>query len=153
MQTGLGDGNSNPYWCYIRGLRQDHIGVSPLNNDGRLKPDGLRKAEILSRQFKQVFINKVKINIDRSFSPNFLSAHSLILSQKDVENVLYGLDVSKTSGLDPADYLKFVHWIRPSHVCHIHLELEYLPSDWLTAYMTPIVKMELVVPWRIQNLI
>ena len=116
-------------------------------------PMDFGKPRFLVANSNKFFINEVKINIDRSFSPNFLLAHSLILSQKDVENVLYGLDVSKTSGLDPADYLKFVHWIRPSHVCHIHSELEYLPSDWLTAYMTPIVKMELVVPWRIQNLI
>ena len=39
LQTGLDEGNSKPFWRYIRSLRQDNIGVSPLKNGGKLEPD------------------------------------------------------------------------------------------------------------------
>ena len=95
----LEEGNSKPFWQYIWNLRQDNISVSPLKNEGRLEPDRLQKAEILSRQFKSVFTNEDKISVDKLFCPNFPPTNSLVVSQKLVK-LLSGLDVSKAAGPD-----------------------------------------------------
>ena len=98
LQTGLEEGNSKLFWHYIWNLRQDNS-VSPLKNEGRLEPDRLQKAEILSRQFKSVFTNEDKISVYRLFCPNFPPTNSLVVSQKLVK-LLSGLDVSKAAGPD-----------------------------------------------------
>ena len=52
------DFNADPkkFWSYIKGKRQESIGVSPLKNqDGFLKSDSDSKAEILNTQFKSFY--------------------------------------------------------------------------------------------------
>ena len=144
LQTSLDEGNSKPFWRYIRSFRQDNIGVSPLKN-GRLEPGGLQKAEILSHQFKSVFTNEDKICVDRLFGPNFPQIDSLVVAQKGVEKLLSGLDVSKAAGPDliPCRLLKgFSSELAPV-LCIIFtqsLKTRELPSNWLKAYITPVFK-------------
>ena len=55
LSLSLGEGNSKPFWQYVRAQRQDDIGISALMENGNLVSDALGKAEILSRQFSSVF--------------------------------------------------------------------------------------------------
>ena len=49
-------GNPKKFWSYIKSAGQEASGVSPLKNeDGFLKSDSLRRANILNRQFESVF--------------------------------------------------------------------------------------------------
>ena len=145
LQTGLDEGNSKPFWRYIRSLRQDNIGVSPLKNGGKLEPDGLQKAEILSHQFKSVFTNEDRISVDRLFGPNFPQIDSLVVAQKGMEKLLSGLDVNKAAGPDaiPCRLLKGLSNELAPVLCAIFMQslnTGELPSDWLKAYITPVFK-------------
>ena len=145
LQTGVDEGKSKPFWRYIRSLRQNNIGVSPLKNGGKLEPDGLQKAEILSHQFKSVFTNEDKISVDRLSVPNFPQIDSLVVAQKGVEKLLSGLDVSKDAGPDtiPCRLLKGLFNELAPGLCAIFvqsLNTGELPSDWLKAYITPVFK-------------
>ena len=52
---GLEEGSTKPFWRYIKSLRRDNSGISPLKQDGKLHNDPKDKAEILNNQFKSVF--------------------------------------------------------------------------------------------------
>ena len=97
------------------------MGMSPLKNGGRLEPDGLQKAKILSHQFKSVFTNKDKISVDRLCGPDFPQIDSLVVTQKNVEKLLSGLDVSKATGPDaiPWQLLKGLSNERTPVLCAI----------------------------------
>ena len=44
---GLQNNNSKPLWGYIKGKRNDNLGVSPLKEDGKIHSESKKKAEIL----------------------------------------------------------------------------------------------------------
>ena len=52
---GLEEGSTKPFWRYVKSLRRDNSGISPLKQDGKLHNDSKDKAEILNNQFKSVF--------------------------------------------------------------------------------------------------
>ena len=54
LQIALEQGDSGPFWRYIRSQKQDNVGISPLKDGGKLHTDSIKKAESLSNQFKSV---------------------------------------------------------------------------------------------------
>ena len=52
---GLEEGSTKQFWRYVKSLRRDNSGISPLKQDGKLHNDSNDKAEILNNQFKSVF--------------------------------------------------------------------------------------------------
>ena len=55
LQTSLEDGNSKPFYRYVKSKKEDNIGVSPLKEDGKLHVSAQKKCEILAAQFRSVF--------------------------------------------------------------------------------------------------
>ena len=51
----LEEGNNKPIWSYVRGQREDNVGVYPLKKAGQLHSDRREKYEILADQFSSVF--------------------------------------------------------------------------------------------------
>ena len=46
------------FWSFIKSLRQDNTGISPLKDNGRLFDAARDKANILKRQYKSVFTDE-----------------------------------------------------------------------------------------------
>ena len=48
---------SKNFWKYVKNLRKDRVGVSPLKLDGKVLVGGAEKADALNNQFYSVFTN------------------------------------------------------------------------------------------------
>ena len=55
LQIALEQRDPGPFWRYIRSQKHDNVGISPVKDGGKLHTDSMKKAEILSNQFKSVF--------------------------------------------------------------------------------------------------
>ncbi len=55
LAEGLAEGNTRPFWRYIKSRKQDSFGIAPLKEDGVVHSEAREKAEILNRQFESVF--------------------------------------------------------------------------------------------------
>ncbi|XP_072028466.1 uncharacterized protein [Amphiura filiformis] len=100
--------NTKPFWNYIKSLRRDVFGVSPLNLTGRIASSAKEKAETLNKQFCSVFTRE-----DLSSIPNLgVSAvpdmPNITITTFGVEKLLKNLKINKASGPDniPARILK-----------------------------------------------
>ena len=54
LQLGLEEGNSRPFWRYIKSQKQDNVGIPALSHKDKLVTNNTQKAEILNDQFKSV---------------------------------------------------------------------------------------------------
>ena len=61
---GLEDGNSEPFWSYIKSLWQEDIGITPLRVGSTLYSAASDKARILISEFQSVFTRQ-----DTSYLP------------------------------------------------------------------------------------
>ena len=64
------EGSTKPFWRYVKSLRRDNSGISPLKQDGRLHNDSKDKAEILNNQFKSVFTQPYASEIPEPQGPH-----------------------------------------------------------------------------------
>ena len=71
LQLGLDQGDTKPFWKYVRAQRQDDVGVAPLLDNGVLHTDSLSKACILNKQFVSVFTREEVTNIPKLHGPNY----------------------------------------------------------------------------------
>ena len=65
LQLGLDQGDTKPFWKYVRAQRQDNVGVAPLLDNGVLHTDSLSKACILNKQFVSVFTREEVTDIPK----------------------------------------------------------------------------------------
>ena len=145
LSLSLGEGNSKPFWQYIRAQRQDNIGISPLKENGNLVSDALGKADILSRQFSSVFTKITGGDVARLAGPNYPQIDPLTIRQKGVEKLLADLDPSKASGPDHIHcrFLKeTAHELAPVFTCIFKQSIATatLPKVWTDAYVAPVFK-------------
>ena len=66
---GLEEGSTKQFWRYVKSLRRDNSGISPLKQDGKLHNDSNDKAEILNNQFKSVFTQPSESEIPEPQGP------------------------------------------------------------------------------------
>ena len=100
LQLGLDQGDTKPFWKYVRAQRQDNVGVAPLLDNGVLHTDSLSKACILNKQFVSVFTREEVTDIPKLHGPNYPDITDLGISTEGVEKLLSNLNVSKASGPD-----------------------------------------------------
>ena len=100
LQLGLDQGDTKPFWKYVRAQRQDNIGVAPFLDNGVLHTDSLSKACILNKQFVSVFTREEVTDIPKLHGPNYPDITDLGISTEGVEKLLSNLNVSKASGPD-----------------------------------------------------
>ena len=147
LQSGLEDGNSKPFWGYIRSQKQDNIGVSPLKKDGHLHSDRSSKCDILASQFKSVFTKDQDdpYKDTTPFGPSYPDIDPLEIRESGVKKLLMGINPNKASGPDeiPCKLLKelsnelapiFTHFFRQTYLSG------ELPSSWTQAWITPVFK-------------
>jgi len=100
LQLGLDQGDTKPFWKYVRAQRQDNIGVAPFLDNGVLHTDSLSKACILNKQFVSVFTREEVTDIPKLHGPNYPDITDLGISTEEVEKLLSNLNVSKVSRPD-----------------------------------------------------
>ena len=81
----LEDGNTKPFYRYIKSLRMDNIGLPPLKSTNTLVTSALDKATILLNEFSNVFTHE-----DTTFIPC-----SVLLSTRLVKSSPKNLPASK----------------------------------------------------------
>ena len=100
LQIALEQGDSGPFWRYIRSQKQDNVGISPLKDGGKLHTDSIKKAEILSNQFKSVFTHEDTTAIPHLQGPDYPTIPSLEVTPLGVTKLLNGINPKKVQGPD-----------------------------------------------------
>ena len=100
--TSLEEGNSKPFFRYVKSKREDNVGVSPLKENGTLHSTPSKKCEILAEQFRSVFTNDKNdpLSGERLHGPSYPPIGELVVRDEGVAKLLAGLDPSKASGPD-----------------------------------------------------
>ncbi|KAI8496818.1 scavenger receptor [Branchiostoma belcheri] len=133
------------FWSYIKGLRKDLVGVTPLKVGNTIISDSGKKAEVLSSQFKSVFTEEDTTDMPSLGQPCTPPMEHIVVSTDGVEKMLQGLNPSKASGPDqiPPWFLKLTaSEIAPvlTNIFQHSLNTAEIPKDWRDANICAIFK-------------
>ena len=92
------------FWTYIKSKRKDNVGISSLNSENTEITDNKAKAEILSNQFKAVFVDKDADTIPDMDSSGISDIHPLEFQTKGIVSLLRNINTKKASGPDGSSY-------------------------------------------------
>ena len=148
LTESLAEGNSKPFWAYVKRLRRDNVGVSPIRSGGVLHSDAGTKAELLNQQFQSVFThedeNQAIPDLPGPKTPNI---NPLTITARGIEKLLLRLNEKKAIGPDqiPNQFLK--HAAKPvSEILQLiftqSLSTGILPRDWRDANISPVFKKD-----------
>ena len=146
LDESLKDGNSKPFWKYIKSKRVDNIGVSALKENGMLFDDSKSKSEILLRQFSSVFTQEDTTEpLPDIKDKSYPSINNITVEVKGVLKLLQNINVNKAAGPDgiPNKLLKAcAEEVAPAltNIFQISLDTGKLPEDWKMANVTPLFK-------------
>ena len=62
------------FWTYIKHKRKDIVGISSLKMDGKLYCDPVTKSNILNRQFKSAFSEKISYTTEEFLNSNRMNS-------------------------------------------------------------------------------
>ena len=95
--TSLEEGNSKPFYRYVRSKKEDQLGVSPLKEKGVLHTVPAKLCEITARQFSSVFTKDKDdpFSGTRLHGPSYPPIGDLAIADTGVEKLLAGIDPSK----------------------------------------------------------
>ena len=96
------------FWNYIKCLRKDNAGVSPLTEDGKLHPEPKAKANILNQPYQSVFTHEDESNIPTPDGDPYPSMPNITISEERIFKLLKKTNPHKAAGPDgiPARILK-----------------------------------------------
>ena len=95
LDESLKEGNSRPFWKYIKSKRVDNIGVSGLIDQGILYEDSQSKAEVLNKQFSSVYTKEDEsAPLPDIKEKSFPSIQNILVDEKGVLNLLKGMNVN-----------------------------------------------------------
>ena len=146
LLDSLEEGNTKPFYSYLKSQKQDSQGVSPLREGGQLYSDAVSKARILSNQFKSVFTrDDPDAPVKKLPGPDYPDIPELIIRPEGVEKLLAGLNPRKASGPDeiPARMLQSLSTeLAPALTAIFTQSVEEgaLPKQWKTAWIAPVFK-------------
>ena len=125
-------------------MKQDSTGIPTLLSNGKEFNTAKGKAGVLNDHFQSVYTSEDLTNIT-SIGSSIPIMPSITLSTEEIEALLSKLDTNKTAGPDqiPSYILKHcAHEVAPilQVIYNQSLHSGQLPSDWLTANITPIFK-------------
>ena len=146
LDESLKEGNSKPFWKYIKSKRVDNIGVSGLKENGILYEDSKSKAEILLKQFTSVFTKEdTSAPLPDIKDKSFPSINNILVDEKGVLKLIKGMNVNKAAGPDgiPNKLLKAcAEEVAPvlTNIFQESLNSSKLPADWKKANVTPLFK-------------
>ena len=143
----LEKGNNKPFLSYVRGQREDNVGVSPLKKTGQLHSDHREKCEILADQFSSV-LTKDCHDPHRDTALHGLSYPPIserVIREEGVCKLSEGIKPNKAAGPDQisCQILKeLATELAPALTSFFQQSLHTgdLPLTWLTAWVAPIFK-------------
>jgi hypothetical protein len=139
------DKSNKKFWGYIKNLRKDSVGVSPLKVDGQLIVENGEKAQALNAQFQSVFTRDPAGDLP-TLPPSKIPAMPTInIDINGVKHLLNGLKPNKAAGPDtiPPRLLKEVaSEIAPAlhTIFQQSLYTGCVPHDWRNANVSPLFK-------------
>jgi hypothetical protein len=133
------------FWSYIKSVRKDTSGISPLKDQGLFVSDPKGKAEILNRQYSSVFTKEDYTNIPDLGDSPYPDMPPFTITSPGVEKLLAGLNPHKACGPDglPPKILKELATPLAPILAHIFdnsIRSGTVPNDWKTANITPVFK-------------
>jgi hypothetical protein len=133
------------FWTYIKSLRKDNSGVSPLREAGVLRDNPEEKANILNRQYESVFTRESEGQTPTPSGPRISEMPYIHISAEGVRKLLRNIKERKACGPDmlPARVLKeLADEITPyiTAIFRRSMELGAVPTDWKSANVTAIYK-------------
>ena len=147
LQTGFEEGNSKPFWKYVRSQKQDNLGVSALKKQGQLHSDRQAKYDILAEQFRSVFTrDREDPNRDtKLYEPSHPPIDSLVINEEGVKELPLGINPNKPSGPDqiPCSLLReLATELAPMLTSFFRQSLTtgLLPQVWTKVWISPIFK-------------
>ena len=146
LDKSLKEGNTKPFWRYVKSKRVDNVGVSGLKENGQLFEESKSKAEILLRQFSSVFTRDDTTQpLPKTKESKFPSILDINIDENGVLLLIKRMDVNKAVGPDgiPNKFLKAcAEEIAPvlTDIFQLSLDTGQLPNDWKTANVTPLFK-------------
>ena len=135
------DGDTKPFWRYLKTLKQDCIGLPPLRQGGALYTAAKDKARILLNEFDSVFtIDDISCIPCLGRSRNRID--SVVVQVAGVRKLLQSLKPRKASGPDriPNRVLKeLADELSPplSALSNQSLKSGCIPDDWSKAFVSP----------------
>ena len=138
--------NQKRFWNYIKSLRRDNCGVSPLrDHEGKLNSAPLDKANILNRQYVSVFTKEDPSNIPSPAGEPYPDMAKIEITEEGVCKLLRNLNPHKASGPDglPGRILKeCADEISPflTTIFNKNLEEGNVPEDWKKASISAVFK-------------
>ena len=132
-------------WSYIKALKRDIVGVSPLDHMGKLVTSGEHRAQALSDQYEGVFTMEDLTKIPYKGSSPFTSMKTIIVTIPGVEKLLNKLNPKKALGPDllPTTIIKDNADILAPILTKIFqqsLDSGDVPTDWTLANVSAIFK-------------
>jgi len=133
------------FWNYIKSLKRDSCGVSPLKDHGKLHSDPVDKANILNRQYQSVFTQEDQGDLPSPEGEPAPTMPDIIVMFEGVAKLLSKLNPNKASGPDllPARVLKELSDACAPYLCDIYakcLSTGSIPDVWRTANVSAIFK-------------
>ena len=138
-------GNRKQFWKYVRSLRKESFGIPTLLRNNKEFNTSEDKANVLTTYFQSVFTDENLSNIPTLGTNIYPSVSSITFSTQGNETILANLDPNKSSGpnnLHPYILKHCAHVIAPilKIIFTQSMSSGGLPTDWLTANITPILK-------------
>ena len=94
-------GNQKRFWSYIKSLRKDTSGESPLKENGKMHADPKDKAAILNRQYESVCTKEdISTTIPQPASNSIPSMPDINISEEGVFKLLLKINPNKACGPD-----------------------------------------------------
>ena len=143
--TSLQSENPKPFWNYVKAIRKEVFGVSPLTSMGKIVSGAIDKADALNQQFCSVCTKEDISSLPDIGHSNIPSMTDINITVAGVEKLLKNLQAHKAAGPDnvPARVLKeCASSVAPilQNIFQKTLHTGVLPNDWLSANVTPIFK-------------
>ena len=132
------------FWSYIKSLRKDSGGVSPLKSDGIMYNNPKDKANILNKQYQSVFTRETP-NIPDMEGPTYPSMPDITVDTRGVLKLLKNIKPNKASGPDmiAARLLReLAEEIAPllTAIFQKSIRENRVPDEWKLANVTAVFK-------------
>ena len=139
------DQDSKGLWRYLKGMRKDKSGVSPLTTNGKTSTTPQEKAETLNQQFSSVFTKDINSSPPPLDPIPSTKMPPISVTEHGVFKLLDRLNPRKASGADdiPSILLKTcAKEIAPmlTFIIQQTINDQSVPADWRRANVTPIFK-------------
>ena len=133
------------FWSYIKSLRKDNTGISPLKDKGRLFNAPKDKANILNRQYQSTFTQEDTNQVPSPSGIPYPDMEDIEVDEAGIRKLLQKTNPRKATGPDsiPARILKdCASELAPilTIIFNKSLQEGKVPEDWRHANVTAIYK-------------